>query len=320
MFEIREALHFRPRSPTRRGFTLVELLVVIAIIGILIALLLPAVQAAREAARRSQCANNLKQMALAMHNYHDIFRTLPVGAYACCWGTWKVELLPYIEQVTLRQMYMDNNKYEWSAPAKYGDPVNIPVVSTSLPVYQCPSDIRNPIVDIIKVTSDNYAVNYGNTGLHQQPNLNGVIFGGAPFAQSGGKTSPALAYKFADITDGMSNTLMLGEVIRGQGWDVRGFSWWGDASGFETYLGPNSSMPDVIYTPSQCQNNPVQLLPCIGPATASLPSMYGVRSRHPVGAQVASCDGATHFISDTIALEVWRILSTMRGAEQTTYW
>src|SRR5512134_1942205 len=93
-------------TSNRRGFTLVELLVVIAIIGILIALLLPAVQAARESARRTQCNNNLKQIALGMHNYADTYGgTFPVGEYSCCWGTWLVGLLPYVEQKTLYDQY-----------------------------------------------------------------------------------------------------------------------------------------------------------------------------------------------------------------------
>ena len=83
---------------TRQGFTLIELLVVIAIIAVLIALLLPAVQAAREAARRAQCVNNLKQIALAMHNYESSNGCFPPGEKGCCWGTWQVFILPFVEQ------------------------------------------------------------------------------------------------------------------------------------------------------------------------------------------------------------------------------
>src|SRR6476659_4602072 len=93
-------------SSSKKAFTLVELLVVIAIIGVLVALLLPAVQAARESARRTQCTNNLKQVALALHNYGDTYKSaFPVGEYSCCWGTWLVALLPYIEQQSLYDQY-----------------------------------------------------------------------------------------------------------------------------------------------------------------------------------------------------------------------
>ena len=92
----------------KRGFTLIELLVVIAIIAVLIALLLPAVQAAREAARRAQCVNNLKQIGLAMHGYHDVENVLPPGKKGCCWGTWLVFVLPYLEQQPLYNAWNSN--------------------------------------------------------------------------------------------------------------------------------------------------------------------------------------------------------------------
>src|SRR5262245_41029659 len=89
----------------RRGFTLIELLVVLAILAVLLALLLPAVQSAREAARRAQCVNNLKQLGIAMHNYESTHASLPPGKKDCCWGTWQMFILPYLEQGTLHNSF-----------------------------------------------------------------------------------------------------------------------------------------------------------------------------------------------------------------------
>ncbi len=299
----------------RKGFTLVELLVVIAIIGILIALLLPAVQAAREAARRSQCTNNLKQIGVSLQNYHDIYKTLPVGAYSCCWGTWMVAILPYIEQANLRALYVDNNKY--GAPvdnARYGHAVNLPVTTKVISTYLCPSDTPNiPFGAGWPVTSHNYAANFGNTGLGQQGNLNGVLFGGAPFNMSGSATVTASSFKFSDVRDGLSNTILVSEMLQATGSDLRGFSWWGGAAGFTTYLPPNSFSPDVPY--QNCVNRPALNLPCVTPPTAALPAMLGSRSQHIAGVLSVMGDGSVHFFGDAINLFVWRGLATTRGGE-----
>ncbi len=161
-----------------RGFTLIELLVVIAIIAILIALLLPAVQQAREAARRSQCKNNMKQIGLAMHNYHEVNNGFPVGNYSCCWGTWIVGILPYIDQAPLYKNYNFNNKYGVPTDnARYGHTTNKDVTTKRLTVLTCPSDTPN--APIGGITSHNYAINFGTTGYGQQSTLNGVKFYGA---------------------------------------------------------------------------------------------------------------------------------------------
>jgi len=302
-----------------RGFTLVELLVVIAIIGILVALLLPAVQAAREAARRTQCSNGLKQVSLGMHNYHDIQGKLPpmVGASGCCWGTWQVGILPFIELQTMSDLYVNHGGNDATGP-RYGSAPNTTNVTTKrIKTLTCPSDQAN--APIGNITSHNYAVNVGNTGAYGDPYvLNGITHGGSPFKRAVGNTGTWGVFGLSDILDGTSNTLMVGEVLQGKGSDLRGFTWWGDASGFSTYLPPNSKLPDVIYTPGYCQNLPLLNLPCNGTPTTSSPSMFASRSRHPGIVQVALSDASVRIISQTIDVNVWRAISTSQGSEVAT--
>ena len=175
----------------RRGFTLIELLVVIAIIAVLISLLLPAVQSAREAARRAQCTNNLKQIGIAMHSYHDQQGTLPPGVKGCCWGTWLVFVLPNLEQQSLFNAWnsVGNDRYETlgiqSGQFRYDGPVNITVCSTRVNTYMCPSDPNNTTFTYdsqtignvtFTCTAQNYVVNFGNTITNQSQNylFNGV--------------------------------------------------------------------------------------------------------------------------------------------------
>lgn len=302
----------------KRGFTLVELLVVIAIIGILIALLLPAVQAAREAARRSQCSNNLKQIGVGMHNYHDVSKSLMVGAYGCCWGTWKVALLPYIEQKNLFDQYRHGPKGIDTPPYenRYSHPANLPVTTAMISAYHCPSD-SPPKKPIVGIYSHNYACNYGNTvyGHLIGNTFNGIRHGGAPFRNVAVPGAvPDGAYDFAWIQDGTSNTMLVAEVLAGNGSDLRGFSWWSDASGFQTYQGPNSPIPDRVYAAGYCVNEPLFNLPC-AVSTATDPTMFGSRSKHPGGVQVVLGDGAGRFISQTIDINTWRALSTTRNGE-----
>lgn len=313
-------MHFQRIHRFRvRAFTLVELLVVIAIIGILIALLLPAVQAAREAARRSSCNNNLKQESLAMQNYHSAKKTLPPGLHECCWGTWQVAVLPYLEGTALSALYLNLGGPRGSL--WYYDGQNAQVVSQRLAIATCPSDkIGAPFQYGAPMTKHNYVVNFGNTGLQntyyevtpqggwdQVELLNGVKYGGAPFESR-------KVIKLTHIKDGTSKTLLMSEVMQGEGYDIRGLTWWGDGAGFSTYLAPNSSQPDVSVYASYCDAPTDDLKPCVQQSRRT-PEMYGARSRHPGGVNVARCDGGVRFVSDTIDLQVWRALSTIRGGE-----
>ncbi len=309
-------------SKQRTAFTLVELLVVIAIIGVLVSLLLPAVQAAREAARRIQCSNNLKQIALGMHNYHTAYNSLPAGAYSCCWGTWLVAALPYVEQQSLSDLYDAKGKYDTpDSSFRYGASRNFPVTSKRLAVYSCPSDTKSSHWD---VTSHNYVGNFGNTGFVVDgqdvkqgavKNLNSVLYGGAPFTISGWIGVEAQHQSFNEMQDGLSNTLMFSEVITGKGAeDLRGFSWWGYAAGFTTYLPPNASQPDVMQSAGYCVNqapNP----PCTGPHSQSQPMMQAARSYHSGGVLAARCDGGIQFMSNNVTMNVWRAISTTQGGE-----
>ncbi|APW62699.1 DUF1559 domain-containing protein [Paludisphaera borealis] len=320
-------------QPGKRGFTLIELLVVVAIISVLIALLLPAVQSAREAARRTQCINNLKQIGLAMHGYHDVENVLPPGKKGCCWGTWLIFVLPYIEQQSLYNAWNSNGTNAPGLPASFDEDLryfgvaNRTVTSQWVGVYLCPSDQKNAPISVeangatLACTSQNYAVNFGNS-IQIQTDFQDVRFGGAPFVDVGSPlTDSQLPGKrtvgFAALTDGLSTTLMASEVVVGQGRDLRGFSWWGDAAGFEGYLTPNSSFPDVLFSPYYCLNrspNP----PCVGTTTA-LPDNYAARSRHPGGVNAAMADTSVHFFKNSVHIQTWRALSTSRGGEAISF-
>ena len=314
----------------RRGFTLVELLVVIAIIGILIGLLIPAVQSAREAGRRSQCANNLKQVALALEAYHDERGSLPVGAYNCCWGTWAVAIFPNLENNGAYKTW-DQRLYDNSA--RYASSQDRMVTGVRWPTLTCPSD--NPSTNNLGIVQHNYGANFGNTGYVNTPvgwNSNppaatyaGVKFAGAPFYMGGGGpqlgepqfASGAKAVNFKEVTDGLSHTLLVAEIRQGANGssDYRGMIWWGPGTFFTTYLSPNSAQPDVAQSSSYCdQDDP--FFPCSpNSESAAQPMTFASRSRHPGGVQTANCDASVKFISNDILLAIWQGLGTTQGGE-----
>lgn len=296
-------------SPGNRGFTLVELLVVIAIIGILVALLLPAIQAAREAARRSQCSNNLKQWALAMQLYHDSHKILPMGMARVPRHTWVVSLWPHLEQSGLADSY-DPKVGFWQPPNTITSS-EAGLMNQRVPVYYCPSD-RGGFwrADVYWRTRGNYVVNFGNTR----------VVGSAASAPFGFDRSSRLS----EVIDGLSNTMSVAEVIMALEdnlWDCRGdIHNDDDGSFFATVNTPNSGVDScVICTPSLSS----QYLPACAtapftsprfPGTATAPAVSS-RSMHPGGVQVAMCDGAVRFVTSSIALNVWQAAGSSMGAE-----
>jgi prepilin-type N-terminal cleavage/methylation domain-containing protein/prepilin-type processing-associated H-X9-DG protein len=317
------------RSP-KQAFTLVELLVVIAIIGVLVALLLPAVQAARESARRNQCANNIKQITLAVHNYADTYRgAFPVGEYACCWGTWLVGLLPYTEQQNLYDQYrffgaIDSSGGNPDLATRYGGSLNLPVTRTQVKAYTCPSDQKSLSLALRSgITYHNYVANHGNTTLHRQTTF-GITstgmpnkFGGAPFIYVSTSGSVPQVVRLAEVVDGLSTTIAFSETVQGQQGDLRGFAWWNGGAHFETNLPPNSSQPDVLESSAYCVSSARLNPPCVAPTSAN-PENIAARSRHPNGVGVSMCDGSVRFVSNAVFLDTWRGIGTISGSESLT--
>jgi prepilin-type processing-associated H-X9-DG protein len=286
-------------------------LVVIAIIGILVALLLPAIQAAREAARRTQCLNHLKQWGTAMHLYHDAKERLPLGSRDNPRQTWTMYLWPFIEEFALDA----NNNV--NAPF-YNPPGTIHFTLNGLTgkyvaIYNCPSDFgSDQVVGQYQRRRGNYVVNWGNSRYGQNPEP----LDKAPFSHIQGSRSRPRKTKFADITDGTASTLLMSEVLKA--WDAQDRDWRGDIHNddgvfrFHTLITPNTSAPDVIESGwYQVTGDP--LMPAV--AGAGSFQVTAARSRHPGGVNALMCDASVHFVNNDIALAEWRAMGSMNGAD-----
>jgi prepilin-type N-terminal cleavage/methylation domain-containing protein/prepilin-type processing-associated H-X9-DG protein len=305
----------------RSAFTLIELLVVIGIIAVLISLLVPAVQKVREAANGAACRNNLKQLGLAMHAYHDARGRLPDGGIDHFSGNWQVTILPFIEQNNLYLLYQG-----YGTAQSVIQPANIAnVTGKQLTLCTCPSDIPAVTAGATydRCSYHNYAVNFGNTAVGDsatgntvmdvQPTWNGYVYRGAPFRFN-------QPQRLTDVTDGTSNTLLMAEVIQGQGMDVRGYTWWGDGGGFVTSLLPNDPAGDYVnhtWCNPHPPNPPAQAATCGSFTTTGGVQVraFAARSRHTAGVNVALCDGSVRFVSNSIDALTWQYLGTSQGGE-----
>ena len=261
----------------RRGFTLIELLVVIAIIGVLIALLLPAVQAAREAARRTQCINNLKQLGLALQNYHDARGCLPWDHGPQGWNEWSsfVLLTPFMEQAPLYNATNFANTGTACDPGA-GDGTNsgnTTVIFTTLSVLQCPSDSDRIIFQGANggyCGHLNYAMNAGSTASDPEVSPPTSFAGIGVSLYAGGAGNPNSQNKtigLADILDGTSQTAAFSEMVKGIGsqqtWDpTRPSSLLAITSGFPTTYSQDT--PQLSYNACKAVGQPTSSTPLTG--------------------------------------------------------
>jgi prepilin-type N-terminal cleavage/methylation domain-containing protein/prepilin-type processing-associated H-X9-DG protein len=296
----------------RLGFTIVELLVVIAIIGVLVSLLLPAVQAAREAGRRVQCQNHLKQLGVALHNYHDTLKAFPPSHLAAPWRhNWAPFLFPYLEQQNLQDVY------NWSA--HWYSPANQSAINVHVEVLWCPSapggpDRTDQLGGGLTAATSDFAP---PTGVAPAVKQSGLI----PQTQNlTGALRPNQKTAMSDIRDGTSNTLVFAEdagrptfyiasglgppnnnpgagnlpVINGR---VQGAGW----ADFVNSIPLHSSLPDGLTMPGPCGIN------CTNNNEA-----FGF---HPGGVNIVFCDGSVRLVQENIGLAVYAALITKAGRE-----
>jgi prepilin-type N-terminal cleavage/methylation domain-containing protein len=326
----------------RKAVTLVELLVVIAIIGMLIALLLPAVQAAREAARRMQCTNNQKQIVLAMHNYSDVHQVFPWGAFrrqsgafggvycGVYFDTWALRVLPFIEQ----------NQIDTDTLASFKDQI--------FSIYTCPSDGNNNKNDYASMigfsftkahnyvacmgrdgtfyfgyyrtsanTSNSHNCLVDGTSVDHQSQYNAMFTGNCPIYLATTPTPP-LQTSFSDILDGTSNTVALSETIQGQALgtaDIRGTIFMSFWCFFNTNQSPNTSVPDINSVGNPHPLHPIAMFNTSSGASDYYYTRMAARSWHVGGVNAGLADGSVRFIPNQIDLEIWRAAGSTNGSE-----
>lgn len=308
-------VRIQSRSP--QGFTLIELLVVIAVIAVLIALLLPAVQKVRESANRMKCTNNLKQFGVALHTYHDSQKKMPPGNYTndgSFFGYPRIPflmyLLPYVEQDNLYKQVVFTDTYSggfWS------DPTSANVVKNVVPLFYCPSDGYGGLTKAIS-TATTSLINYGACmGVTNQTDTTAAVH----------LTVFAVNYgaQFRDISDGLSNTLAMSEILTGAPNDWRNSAWIGNCCHSSFYVGntPNTSSPDVLVDSGQCTGGAVtdtsKGLQCVQGSGSGTDNVSFSRSRHPGGVNSLLCDGSVRFFSNNINAVTWLNLGKMADGQ-----
>jgi prepilin-type N-terminal cleavage/methylation domain-containing protein len=322
----------------RRAFTLIELLVVIAIIAILIGLLLPAVQKVREAASRLQCSNNLKQLALALHTYHDAHNSLPPGIDSTC--SFFIYLLPYLEQAPLFSQYQFNTVNFWGTPANE----NL-MNGVVLKVLRCPS---NPMIDTNGTTQNGDGNLQKSSYVGISGAINGLIPGftdttvenggagsgccGGNIVSGSGVLFPNSAVNLGQITDGTSNTMCLSEWATNLNkttapvdWrSPHGFPMGAGFGSFNSNQPPNwdagadirtFNVTTIRYSINQTEawTNDCQTGVCLNHG-ANGP----LRSEHTGGVLIALCDGSVRPLANSTTLEVLAQLATRNDGQALT--